>query len=167
MNNINEVFYIYPEKWFHIRKLAKILSISPNTVKNKILILFKLNHVEKRNYNNMIEYRANLDNKSFILHKKLYNLLQIYESGLVDYLKDYYSNSPIILFGSFSRGEDLSTSDIDIAIISNKKTRPNLEKYTKKLHREINLSVFLKEDVSKEFMNNIINGIVLEGVLEI
>jgi predicted nucleotidyltransferase len=167
MNTIKEIFYIYPEKWFHIRKLAKILDISPNTVIKKVNILLKSNFVEKRNYNNMIEYRANLDNNMFILHKRSYNILQIYESGLVDYLKNDYSSCPKILFGSYARGEDLSTSDIDIAIISTKKSRPNLQKYEKSLHREINLSIFSKEDVSKEFMNNIINGIVIDGVLEL
>jgi predicted nucleotidyltransferase len=167
MNNLNEVFYTYPEKWIHIRKLAKILDVSPNTIKNKIKGLESLNHVQKRNYNNMIEYRANMDNNSFKLHKKLHNILRLHESGLVDYLKNYYPNSPLVLFGSFSRGEDLSTSDIDIAIISTTNTRPNLEVFEKTLFREINLSIFSKKDVSKEFMNNIINGTILEGILEI
>jgi predicted nucleotidyltransferase len=167
MNSLEKVFYKFPEKWQHIRKLAKMLNVSPNTIRNQIKPLVDYELVQRRNYNNMIEYRANLSNETFKLHKKLYNILRLYESGLVGYLKNYYRNCPIVLFGSFSRGEDISTSDIDIAIITDKKTRPNLEKYSEELYREINLSIFLKKDVSKEFMNNIINGIVLDGILEI
>jgi predicted nucleotidyltransferase len=167
MNKLKEVFYTYPEKWHHIRKLAKILKVSPNTIRNQIVSLADSGEIERRDYNNMIEYRANLDSKLFKLHKKLHNILSLYESGLVEALKENYGNCPIVLFGSYSRGEDLSKSDIDIAVLSKKKSKFNVEAYEDKLCRVIALHVFSPNEVSKEFMNNIINGIILEGMLEI
>ena len=98
--------------------------------------------------------------------KKIFNLLKIYESGIINYLYDYYSPSAIILFGSYSRGEDISTSDIDIGIITPKKNQPELKNFEKKLKRKVNLSLFVKKEVSEEFFTNIINGIVLKGVLK-
>ena len=69
----------------------------------------------------------------------------------------------IILFGSYSRGEDIENSDIDIAIISNKKLNLDLEKYKRFLNRVINIHEINLNKISSEFLFNLYNGIVLGG----
>jgi len=151
---VKEFVFQKPEEWVHIREIARNLKISPNTVRNVIKKLLKE------------EIGANFENESYKTEKKIFNLLKIYESGIINYLYDYYSPSAIILFGSYSRGEDISTSDIDIGIITPKKNQPELKNFEKKLKRKVNLSLFVKKEVSEEFFTNIINGIVLKGVLK-
>ena len=43
------------------------------------------------------------------------------------------SGSAIILFGSYSRGEDIASSDIDIAIIGAKKKESSFFQFEKRL----------------------------------
>ncbi|PIN71625.1 hypothetical protein COT60_00385 [Candidatus Pacearchaeota archaeon CG09_land_8_20_14_0_10_30_9] len=163
---VKEFVFQKPEEWVHIREIARNLKISPNTVRNVIKKLLKEEIVENKKSANLFQIRANFENESYKTEKKIFNLLKIYESGIINYLYDYYSPSTIILFGSYSRGEDLSTSDIDIGIITPKKNQPELKNFEKKLKRKVNLSLFVKKEVSEEFFTNIINGIVLKGVLK-
>ncbi|MBI2135854.1 nucleotidyltransferase domain-containing protein [Candidatus Woesearchaeota archaeon] len=80
-----------------------------------------------------------------------------------DFLFNEFPGCAVILFGSYSRGEDIEGSDIDIAILTNKKLELNLERYNKKLERHINIHEILVEKISAEFKANLWNGIVLEG----
>jgi predicted nucleotidyltransferase len=114
---------------------------------------------------NKSEVYLNLDNKSTIWKKRMFNLAQIYDSGIVDFLAEKYSPLSISVIGSYSRGEDIEKSDIDIVIITNKKETMYLAKFEKLLHRRIHLIVAKRKDLSEEFFNNLINGIVLYGAL--
>jgi len=114
-------------------------------------------------------YSADRTSPEFLLEKKLYNLRSLYSSGLITFLMQQLSNPTIVLFGSYARGEDVETSDIDIYIESVQKEIPPLSKFEKKLQRKIQL--FRYKDISKlenkELANNIINGITLNGFLEV
>ena len=72
------------------------------------------------------------------------------------------------VFGSYSRGDDTLSSDIDIAIIGRKEKGISLENFEKRLERKIILNFYpsLKE-VHKELKENICNGIVLSGGVEL
>ena len=70
------------------------------------------------------------------------------------------------MFGSYRRGEDVESSDIDI-FVECADEPVNVAQFEKKLGRKIELH--FKEDFtaySKELKNNLINGIVLSGFLE-
>jgi len=166
MNEIIELVFKKPEKWMHIRKIARKLKISPETIRKNLAKLKKKQVVEERREGNMLRFRANLENENYKREKTLHNLKSIFDSGIVNFLYDYYHPKAIILFGSYARGEDISTSDVDIGIVIKNKKRPDLSKFEKKISRSIELSLFTKNEVSNEFFNNIINGIVLKGFLK-
>jgi predicted nucleotidyltransferase len=76
------------------------------------------------------------------------------------------------LFGSYRKGEDISTSDIDIAIEDNDtkdhQTHPLREPdFEKLLGRNIQIHLFSRKNVDHNVFNNIANGIVLSGFLEV
>ena len=154
-----------PESWVHLRNIAKKLDMSPNTARSAVEALLKDKLLEKRKEGNLIQVRADFESENYKVEKKIGNLRSVYKSGIVDYLDNYYSPQAIVLFGSFSRGEDTSGSDVDLGIITSEKKRPDLAKFEKKIGRNINLSLFTRKEVSDEFFANIINGIVLKGVL--
>lgn len=55
------------------------------------------------------------------MKKRLFNLSEIYKSGIIDFLIKEYSPNSISLIGNYSRGEDIEKSDVDIVVISDKK----------------------------------------------
>jgi predicted nucleotidyltransferase len=114
-------------------------------------------------------YSADRSSKNYLFEKKLFNLSKLYSSGLIDLLISKYSNPTMILFGSYSRGEDVENSDIDIYIQSSNKEKLNLNNFEKKLQRNIQLFILkdLKGITNKELANNIINGITLNGFIEV
>ena len=93
----------------------------------------------------------------------------LYDSGLIDFLKEKYQfPETIIIFGSYSKGEDTEKSDIDIAVITRLEKNLDFSLFEKKLQRKINLLELKNlEKAKKEFINNLINGIVLDGVIQI
>ena len=102
-----------------------------------------------------------------------YNLSLINESGIIEFLEDYF-NQPeaIVLFGSFSKAEDNKNSDIDLLIISSKRQEPNLERFERKLEHKMQLFIHPKHELNKlrednrELFNNWINGITIRGYFE-
>ncbi len=73
----------------------------------------------------------------------------------------------INVFGSFARGEDTSKSDADVAVVTNKNKRLDLKRYEAKLGRRLNLYEIRLKECSREFLNNLANGIVLYGYLRL
>jgi predicted nucleotidyltransferase len=92
----------------------------------------------------------------------------IAQSGLLERLKAEFDNATIILFGSYARGEDKEDSDIDLYVQTPAKKTIRLESFEKYLGR--NIQLFIHKDiheVSKDLANNILNGIVLNGSIEV
>jgi len=99
--------------------------------------------------------------------KRSYNLFSLYRSELVNELTEIY-NKPeaIVLFGSYSKGEDTEESDIDIAVITERQKDVNLAVFERRLYRKIKVLEIQRPRIEKEFWNTLINGIVLYGYLE-
>ena len=115
-------------------------------------------------------YTANRTSKTYLLEKKLFNLRSLYSSGLVEHFIETHSNPTLILFGSYSRGEDIETSDIDLMLITEKTTKdPKIEEFEAKLLRKVQIfSVKRVEDLkNNHLINNVLNGIVLNGFAEV
>lgn len=173
-NRIMEVLFKYPEKEFSLSDLAKEAGAAKANI-SKILNEFQkagLIRIEK--LSKIWRIKANQTNWLFIRSKIIYNLNFIYGSGLVDFLMDYFQNpKSIILFGSFRKGEDISNSDIDIAIESDEQGKykviglSELSALEQSSKRKIQIHSFNRNAVDLNVFNNIANGIVLWGFLEV
>lgn len=165
-NQIKKLFYNHPTKLFHIREIARLTGIPKTTVASKIKLLLKekLIKEEKDVFKGFV---ANESSSYYRREKMLFAIKEIYDSGLVDYLYETLTPSCIILFGSMRKGEYTDESDIDI-FIQSEEDRIDLSKYKKILDRDI--QVFFRpkpEEVSKHLMNNVLNGFVLKGYINI
>ena len=162
-----DVFFDDPDRKFHIRELARIAKMSPPGI---IKITGKLEKwglltVEK---NGLTTDLSASKTDAFFHLKRSVNLYKVYESGVVDFLKKNYEEpEAIVLFGSYSRGEDTSRSDIDIAVITNKKTGSDMSKFEKILKRKISIHAVKINLAEKDFINTLSNGIVLSGYLKV
>ena len=150
------------------REIALELGVSPTAVSKALKGLEDLVKVEKSPKMNLISIQLNRDQKRVIELKRAENLKQLYESGLADYLEDRFPGSTIILFGSYSTGEDTVKSDIDIATIGAKEKATNLSEFEKFLGRTIIINTYDDfKKINKNLKQNIVNGITLQGTLEL
>jgi len=150
------------------REIAKILGVSPTAVSNSTKKLKDSNliKIEKTKTINFISF--NRDEQRVLDLKRVENLKNIYISGLSDYLEKELAGATVILFGSYSMGEDTNTSDIDIAVIERKDKMIELEKYEKLLNRKINVNFYGSwKKIHGNLKNNILNGILLHGGIEL
>lgn len=155
---------------FNGRGIAKELKVSPTAVANALPELEKegLIRVEKSKTMNLFSIEFNRDSRNAIDLKRVENLKQIYESGLISFLEEKFAGGTIILFGSYSLGWDVSKSDIDIAIIGRKDKTIDLGRYEKLLGRKIIINFYPSfKDIHKHLRNNILNGILLSGGIEL
>ena len=165
---IIEHFLINPTKEFHLRELERLLGISFPWIRKRVIELTKNNFLIKKEERGLVLVKANREEEQFIGLKRSYNLHTVYESGLLKKLIETYQRpEAIILFGSYSKGEDTEESDIDVAIITKRKEKKEYSDYEKKLKRKINIIEVPKEKVEKEFKKTVMNGIVLHGYLDV
>src|SRR3989338_11163812 len=122
------------------REIAKALKVSPTAVATAVKNLTTKNFVKMEKTKNINFISFNRDNPKAIDLKRVENLKQLYLSGLLDFLEEKLAGGTIILFGSYSKGEDTITSDVDIAVIGRKDKLLDLEPYEKTLNRPININ---------------------------
>ena len=164
IQKVLEIFFENPSREFHLRELSRLLKLSMPTIISTTDILSKEKLIIKIKGKVLTKVLANREDANFARYKRLHNLEKIYFSGIVDYLSNAYNNPKnIILFGSFSRGDDIESSDIDIAITTNKKLDLDLTKYERISKKRINIHEVDLDKISSEFKANLANGIVLEG----
>ena len=165
---IASIFFKNPSKTFHLRQLALESGLSTTSVSNACnkLILQKVIKIVKNDITK--EFKADLENEEYFGAKTLFNIFSIRLSGLIDELKKNLNPKVIVLFGSYVKGEDIEKSDIDLLIISLRNKDLDLSKYEKVLSRKIQLVILENLKKSDEnFINSVINGIVLYGYLEV
>ncbi len=173
-SKILEVLFRSPEKDFSLSDLARKAGVAKANI-GRILDDFReaeLITIEK--LSKIWRIRSNHTNWLYIRSKIIYNLKFVYKSGLVEFLVDFYKNpKAIVLFGSFRKGEDLSNSDIDIAVESDdtKDYRiiglRELTEFEQIIGRKIQIHLFNRGDIDLGVFNNIANGILLWGFLEV
>ncbi len=188
------VLFRYPEKEFTLSELASEANVAKQNIKKiaNLLSLSKL--IEFERWGKRIwRIKARQREWKFLRAKISYNMQMIYESSLVEVLEQIFDRPRvIILFGSFRYGEDVSSSDIDLAIetslikeyaimgiselkkesLVTKEAYEQLENIERNLGRKLQIHLFNRAELYKqEFRNNvfhsIVNGIVLYGFLEI
>ncbi|MCX6706729.1 MAG: nucleotidyltransferase domain-containing protein [Candidatus Woesearchaeota archaeon] len=165
-----EIFFINPNKGHYLMDISRNVRLAHTSVKKNLKELTRLGmiseSIEKKGRRRYPIYKANSDNRAFKRYKLIYNFSSILESGLIDLIEEKLTPKSIVLFGSYSKGEDIETSDIDL-FVESKKEELNLKSFEKRLGRKIELH--FKDDFTsypKELKNNIINGVVLNGFLE-
>lgn len=165
---IKESFFQHPTARLRVREIERILKLPLPSVIRYCKELEREDILQIVRTGNVVFYTANRS-KKFLLEKKMFNVKSLYYSGLVSFLVDELSNPSIVLFGSYSTGEDVEKSDIDIYIETTSKREINLKTFEKTLKKEI--QIFRHKNIhevkNKHLANNIINGIILNGFIEV
>lgn len=170
---VMEMLFLYPEKEFSLSDLAKEAGVAKANIGKILDMLLKTEFIEITKLKKVWRIRAK-QSWNFRKSKIVYNLNSIYQSNLIDFLNDHYNNpKSIVLFGSYRNGEDISTSDIDIAVeLDNVKSHEikrlrQLDDLEKHINRKIQIHLFNRRNIDVNVFNNIANGFVIYGFLEV
>jgi len=161
---ILRIFFDYPTRKFQLREISRIIPLGLPSVINHVKDLEKQCFVKKIDGGIYDSYTSD-KTEIFKIYKRNDILIRFQESGLIDFLVDSFIPDAIVLFGSASRGEDIEESDVDLFLVAKEK-RMDLKAFEKKLNRKISLHFEDKiQNMPKELLNNVVNGIVIYGYL--
>ncbi len=152
------------------RQISKLLDVSQPAVMKALPSLEKEDFIiiKKDKETKRWSIKLNTNNHKAMQLKRADNLKHIYESGFADFLAKEFAGAAIILFGSYSRGDDTLNSDIDLAVIGRKNKLINLEQFEKILERKIRVNFYNSfKDIHKNLKENLFNGFVLSGGIEL
>ena len=89
MGQILNLFFEYPSKEFHIRGIARQLSIPKSTVSYRINQLLKKKLIIKNKNGVFPSFTANESNDIYLFYKRQDAIMRVIESGLLDYIDGY------------------------------------------------------------------------------
>ncbi len=168
-NKIKEYFFLNSTARLRVRQIEHVVKVPLPSAIRYTKDLEKEGILKSSVFAGVKMYSADRASGAFLIEKKLFNTRLIFSSGLIDFLVQELSNPTIIVFGSYSRGEDVEDSDTDLYIETNSKKKVALDAFEKKLQRKIQLFIYksIHDIKNKNLANNIINGITLNGFLEV
>ncbi len=173
-DKIHAWFFAYPQGEFSLNNLCAELDISKTTANVVVSGLEKEGFLEKKILGKLWRIKANQGHVFFTTRKIAFNLRLIYESGIIEWVKKELPNArAIVLFGSYRKGEDIETSDIDIAVevLDDKPIEVVkivvLEKFGYRKKVPVNIHLFSRNKIDLNVFASIANGIVLQGFLEV
>lgn len=158
-----------PTAKLRVRQIEREMKMPLPSVIRYCKELEKEEILRKESVSGISAYTADRASKKFLIAKKLFNIKSIFESGLIEHIVKEYFNPVIVLFGSYSKGEDIENSDVDMYIETSKKQDFKLEKFEKIINRRIQVFNYrnINEVPNHHLSNNIINGITLNNFLEV
>ena len=167
---VMELFFENPTKEWHFEEIineAKIARSKADSWLKKFVKTKLIKRIKKRS--KMPYYISNYDSLEYKNKKRIFALIKLYESGLLNHLGSLQKAKTVILFGSFSRSDWYKNSDIDIFIYGDPEGL-KIANYELKLHKDIQLFICRnKEDLSKlgdGLIKNIIKGSLIKGNLD-
>ena len=145
-----------------VREYARKIKVTPPTASKLLKQFTERNLLKKREDRRFLLFRADRENPTL---KKLSHIYWEEKlKDLIEYLIEELHPNAITLFGSLANLEVNENSDIDLAVFTEFKKNPNLEKFQKKLGKEIHLFTFESlEKVNKELRTGILRGHLIRG----
>lgn len=165
---IQRFFFAFPSKACSLSELADALSIHKGTASRAVKRLEAEGFLEREVLGRV--WRITCTQHRYLETRKVpYHLSLILDSGIVERIRKDHPIGAIVLFGSIRKGDDVESSDIDIAIESNK---DHLERFGEidlgfRKSVPVNLRFFSRKRIDPHLFSNIGNGIVLDGFLEV
>lgn len=147
------LYFTTPNKKYYLRELERILNFSVGNIRRELIKLESTGLFLSENKGNLVYYYLN---KSYPLFKELKSII-FKTSGapkmLQNILNKFDGIDRAFIYGSFAKGEEREGSDIDLLIIgevNEDKLIEVISNVERKLQREINYSIYGKEDFKKK-----------------
>lgn len=166
---MKEYFFQHPTTRLRVRQIEREIHVPLPSAVRYVKELEKEEFLQRIAVANIIVYAADRTSVPFLLEKRLANIRKIFGSGVIKFMKEEKGNPTMVVFGSYARGEDVETSDIDLYVEMSAKEKIDLAIFEKKLQREIQLFQYksIHDVENKKLANNILNGIIVNGFVEV
>ena len=171
---IQNLFFDWPSKEFSLNELCSILKISKTNGNMIIKQLVSENFLKLETIGKLYRISCNINHNYNNTRKILYHLKLIYESEIINSIYETVPNArTIIIFGSYRKGDDIETSDIDmgVEIIGYEEHKIKelgvIPKFGYRNNVPVNLHIFSRGNINPNLFANIANGIILQGFLEV
>jgi len=162
-----ELFFNEPSKHWHFEDIVKIANISRQQA-NKWLkrmlaekLILRIKPKGKMPY-----FVANFSEPNYMNRKSMFALEQLNSSGLLKYLQNNDSVETAIIFGSFSRSDWHTESDIDLFLYGNPR-KHDLFPFQRKLGREIETWIYKSDadldEIQSGLLWNVADGLLVKG----
>lgn len=169
-SNILELFFNEPSKHWHFEEILKAAKISRPQAANwlrkamKENLITRIKPAEKQSY-----YTAHYENPHYQIKKRLFALEMVEKTGFLSHLNSLPNAKTVILFGSISRWDWHTESDIDVFMYGDP-AGLELYKYRIALHREIEIFICKDKEELKRFnpalLHNVAEGYLIKGNLD-
>ena len=171
-NKVLELFFNEPTKHWHFSEIVNIEKISESSTNTWLKKLLKEKIINLLNPNGKMPYfQGNWEHPNYKAKKRIYALSKLAESGLLSKLMSLENAKTIVIFGSFSRSDWNTNSDIDVFIYGDPEDLKfgtiweNLGFHKKE--REIQVHTFKsKKDINNiksNLITNVIEGYFVKG----
>ncbi|NOQ38386.1 hypothetical protein GQ472_05865 [archaeon] len=166
---MKEYFFLHPTVQLRVRHIERDVGVPLPSAIRYVKELEEEEVLKSSFVSGVKLFSADRTSGQFLAEKRMYNIMALSDSGLLKYLVETLDNPTIVLFGSYSRGEDVEDSDIDLYVEVQGRNLSGLKKFEKGLGRKIQIFFYRTIDSveNKELANNIINGVTLNGFLEV
>ena len=147
------LFFTNPDSEYYLRELERTLNIPVSMVRNELIHLEDTGIFISKRKGNLAYYSLN---KSYPLFEELKSIV-FKTVGIQGVLKEIFKKikgvEVAFIYGSFAKKEEVAQSDIDLFIIGKIDESNLLRKISKLeevLKREINYSLFTKDEFAKK-----------------
>ncbi|MBI4181975.1 MAG: nucleotidyltransferase domain-containing protein [Candidatus Aenigmarchaeota archaeon] len=162
--------FLHAGQAFNARGLALAVGVSHPGIAKALPALERrgLVRVAKDKASKRLSIELNRENPLVIGLKRADNVRLLYESGLAAHLVEQFPGCAVIVFGSFAKGEDTLTSDVDVAVVGHRGKALDLRRFEKVLMKEIRVNAYPSfRGMERELLGNILGGILLSGWIEL
>jgi predicted nucleotidyltransferase len=164
------LFMDNPYEKYYLRETARLLNMSPMTLRRSLDLLLTNKLIVKEISKNRILYSANMQNPAFRHMKISRSLSMLLQKDVVEFIKKRVPGvSTIILYGSYAKGEETMDSDVDMLVIAPARKDISSE-LSQVIGKDVTMSLFSPAEWSKQAKTNrafyldvITEGIVLYG----
>lgn len=164
------LFFEEPSKQWHFEDVLKACKVSRSKASKWLAKLVRervVRHVKPRG--RMPYYQGNFESPAYRIRKRLYALAQLHATGFLGHLMGLPGAKTVIIFGSFTRADWYSGSDIDVFIYGSD-AGLQTDAYRRALRRDIQVFVAGSpkdlERMGSGLLRNILEGLLIKGKLD-
>ena len=155
--SILEEFLLNSGTEYHIRELARIIGTTPIYVQKELKNLESLGLLDSRRKGNMVLYKLQVKSPIVEDLKRIFLKTESIGYVIVENL-DIKKIKFALIFGSFAKGIETPTSDVDVLIIGDVKEDDvlrSISKTERKIGREINFILWTEKEFLQKIRENI------------
>ena len=164
---ILRLYFSDPQKRYYLRQLEKLLGVPVGNIRRELLRLEKTGMFRSEHVGNLVYYYVNTKHPLYREFKTIIFKTIGVEGSLREAIQEVRGVLAAFLFGSFAKGEEDSSSDIDLYLVIQEKAFHEdalirrISRLEKQFGREINyhyagLKEFMKKKKEDSFIKTVL-----------